>query len=261
MKHKRYILLLFLFSLVLLSGCDDSLRFKIRYATISGLTQGAPLYFQQNEIGKVTDVRYTEQGDYLVGVAIDKAFYHTATTDSHFYIGKAPDSSQTLAIIVVQDKAGGTAIDKNSIVAGEHYPDFFNGLASILSQKGREAELQITQVMDEINTILHETSSQLNQEMKTTLQTINNQLQQFSQEIEDLPNHEEVIQFKESLTELGKELQTAQQDVQTHIETVILPNIKKQLDTLQQRFQKEGRDKDVQEIDDMQKQIDTMIRI
>lgn len=262
MKHSKYILPFLVFLLVILTSCDDTLSFNIRYKTISGLTKGAPIYFQQNMIGTVTDVSYTEQGNYLVGVAINKGFHHAATVDSHFYLGNAPDAPKTRAIIVEQQQAGGPPITTDMTVTGEQYPGIFDGLSKMLTEQSSDVEQHLRQLIDDFNRSLKETSIHLDKEMQKTLETITDQLQGFSQELQDMqPSQDEVEKFKESLTDLKKELQTAPKDIKVHIETVILPNIRQQLDELRQRFQKEGRDHDVEEIDHLQKQIDTMTRI
>ena len=76
---------------LLLGGCfQRSLTFQVRFPDVAGLKIEDPVYFEKNDIGKVNNITYTTQGDYLVTIVLIPGFKNAATEDSRFFVGNDP---------------------------------------------------------------------------------------------------------------------------------------------------------------------------
>ena len=68
----------FIFSVIGVSvflGCvGTTYNFKIRFNDIDWLRKNDPVFFDKTSIGVVTDVEYTDKGNYLVSVALENEF-------------------------------------------------------------------------------------------------------------------------------------------------------------------------------------------
>jgi len=58
----KKILMLLLVSLVFLGCKETGLNLKIRYDQIQGLNEGERVIFEQNHVGKVAGIFYSEEG-------------------------------------------------------------------------------------------------------------------------------------------------------------------------------------------------------
>ena len=70
-------------------------------------------------IGVVTDVEYTDTGNYLVSVAVEDKFSSLPKDSSTFYIDSNPETEGQKTIRIIQIKDGGNIIEKNTIVEGQ----------------------------------------------------------------------------------------------------------------------------------------------
>ena len=94
----------FIFSAItalLLIGCAGTTHnFMIRFNDIEGLRKNDQVYFDQTPIGVVTDVEYTDTGNYLVKVAVDDQYSSLPKDSSTFYIDSNPENESQKAIPV-----------------------------------------------------------------------------------------------------------------------------------------------------------------
>lgn len=82
---KKILMLLLVASVFL--GCKEmGLNLKVRYDQIQGLKEGDRVIFEQNHVGQVAGIFYSEEGYYLVDVIIRKDFANAATDYSKFII-------------------------------------------------------------------------------------------------------------------------------------------------------------------------------
>ena len=73
-------------------GCKETgLNLKVRYDQIQGLYEGDWVIFEQNHVGQVAGIFYSEEGYYLVDLVIRKDFANAATKDSKFIITRDPE--------------------------------------------------------------------------------------------------------------------------------------------------------------------------
>jgi ABC-type transporter Mla subunit MlaD len=259
MQHKTRFLPAILTVLLLLWGCmQSSLTLQVRYPDVLGLKVQDPVYFQQNEIGKVLKISYTQQGDFLVELNIVADFKNAATADSKFFIENNPKVPQGKAVVIVQEKPGGKALEGGAIVQGSVRPGLLDDMLSGLKRTAVAAQFGMQEAMQQMDKSLKETSQKLDQEMAAALDDLSRRLQTFSEEVKKAPDREEVKQLERSIKQLADEFSRAQQNVRDHIRDQLIPQLHKELDQLREQLHKEGRDGEIEEID---KQVKVMSRV
>ncbi len=259
MQHTTPFRLAIIPVLLLLWGCmQSSLTFQVRYPEVSGLKAQDPVYFQQNEIGKVMKISYTQQGDFLVELNIVADFKNAATTDSKFFIENNPKIQQGKAVVIVQERPGGKALEGGSIVQGSVRPGLLDEMLTGLKRTAVAAQFGMQEAMQQIDKSLKETSQKLDKEMAAALADLSRRLQTFSEEVKKAPDREEVKQLETSIKQLSDEFSRAQKDVRDHIRDKLIPQLQKELDQLREQLHKEGRDGEIEEID---KQVKAMSRV
>ena len=91
----KNILLLVAVSIVILGCYSKDLNLKIRFVQTEGLRADDRIIFEKNHIGKVNAISYSERGDYIADVKIDKGFKKAVTEHSRFFIiNEGPDLYQ-----------------------------------------------------------------------------------------------------------------------------------------------------------------------
>ena len=259
MQHKTPFPMAIIPVLLLLWGCmQSSPTFQVRYPEVSGLKIQDPVYFQQNEIGKVLKISYTQQGDYLVELNIAADFKNAATVDSKFFIENNPKVQQGKAVVIVQEKPGGKALEGGAIVQGSVRPGLLDDVLKGLKRTAVAAQFGMQEAIQQMDKSLKETSQKLDKEMAAALADLSRRLQTFSEEVKKAPDREEVKQLETSIKQLADEFSRAQKDVRDHIRDKLIPQLHKELDQLREQLRKEGRDGEIEEID---KQVKAMSRV
>ena len=260
MNHKHIIRLVIFSVLLLLWGCvENSLNLQIRYPEILGLQQEDPVYFEQNVIGKVTKVLYTSQGDYLVYVSISPAFSNAATMDSKFYIDKDPMDKHGKAVTIVQENPGGKVLKRGETVQGSIRPASLSDILNDFIQNATGTEYDLQEALEKLKESLNATSQKMGKELADRLDDLSGQLQKFSDEMQKVPEREEVKQLEKSIKQFAEEFNKAQKSVQEHIRNEVIPQLRKELDQLREQLQQEGRDEELEEIDGRIKEMSVVV--
>jgi len=119
MMKKKGMLVVFVFAALVICGCDPKgVELRIRYDQVEGLKKGDRVIFQQNEIGKVTQIRYTEKADFGVNLVIAQEFRAAATEHSRFIIVQDPRDSGEKAVEIIQIRQGGRLLQNGEVVEG-----------------------------------------------------------------------------------------------------------------------------------------------
>ncbi len=250
MNHKQIIRLIIFPVLLLLWGCMESpFIFQVHYAQVLGLQQEDPVYFEQNVIGNVTKVFYTQQGDYLVEISIAPGFVNAVTVDSKFFIDNDPKDKQGKAVTIVQEKPGGKSLDRNAIVQGSVKAGFLNDIMSDFIRNATGAGYDLQEAMQQLEQSFNATSQKMGKEMTDTLDALSRQLQTFSEEMKKVPDSDEVKQLEKSIKQFADEFNKAQKSVRDHIRDEVLPQLRKELEQLREQLHQEGREEELEEID------------
>ena len=80
----RNFIFLAITALVLIGCIGTTYNFKIRFNDIEGLRKNDQVFFDKTPIGVVTDVEYTDTGNYLVRVAVEGQFSSLPKDSSTF---------------------------------------------------------------------------------------------------------------------------------------------------------------------------------
>ncbi len=251
----RSINLILLFLLLFFLGCSENpLTFQLRFPQVSGLKANAPVYFDKNEIGQVTKVFYTKEGDYLVEVAIDPGFKNAATENSRFYIEPAPVQGLPLAVIVEQQQPGGLVLQNGTIVQGSVRNDYLSKMFSDLQKKAGEAQIQLNKTLEKLKKSFDANSGKLDRQLETTLEDLTARFNAYTKELGKLPDSREVKELEESFQQFAEEFQKAGKDIQDRLRYEIIPQLRMELEQLRDRLKNKDRDKELEKIDkDMQK--------
>jgi len=106
-------------ALVLIGCIGITHNFMIRFDDIQGLRENDRVFFDKTPIGVVTDVEYTDTGNYLVKVAVGDQFSSLPKDSSTFYIDLNSENESQKAVRIIQIQDDGNIIEKNAIVEGQ----------------------------------------------------------------------------------------------------------------------------------------------
>ena len=252
----RLIPLLCLALLLVVGGCSESpLSLQVRFAEVAGLKQNDLVYFGKNEIGQVTKVSYTKEGDYLLDVQIEPPFKNTASQDSKFYIARSPANESNMAVIIEQERSDGVALKSGTVVQG-------NARTAQLTQIFDDLQKKLAAAQEELNTTLQEftkslgvTSKEMNQQLAATLDGLALQFKSFTDELGRVPDSEQVKRLEESIKQFAEEFHQAGKDVQERLQNEVVPQLRMELDELHNRLKKEGREEELEQIDQQVKKL------
>ncbi len=257
--HAKYIVpLLAVLLISLVWGCsENSLVLQVRYSEVTGLKQDDAIYFQENLIGKVKNITYTQQGDYLVSLSIAPEFINAVTVDSRFYIDKDPIKPENKTVIIIQEKPGGKVLTKGEIVMGSVRGGFLGEMLGGIKRSATLAQDGLLGAVQEMEKSLNKTSQSLNMQMTGALDELSRQLLAMGREVKKVPEKQEIKQLEQSIKEFAEQFGKAHQNVRDQMQHEVLPQLRKELDRLRRQLHSEGRDQEIEEID---KQVNGMIR-
>ncbi len=101
--------------MLLLSGCSG-VKYNLLFPSIDGLKKGGKVLFEENSIGLVNKIVYTEQGEYLVSISVDDAFAAAMTEYSRFEIVYSSTDNSEKIIVMTQEEKGGIPLEKESTI-------------------------------------------------------------------------------------------------------------------------------------------------
>jgi len=213
---KKFLMLL-LVSLVFL-GCEETgLNLKVRYDQIQGLNEGDRVIFEQNHVGEVAGIFYSEEGYYLVNVVIRKDFVNAATDHSKFLITWDPEKEGKRAIEITQNPRGGTLLTEGATVIG--------------------------------TTRASPRSNQLWGDFGKTLDDLKKQLEEFADDLRKIPESEEFKELQKELERLLEEMKKSGDAAREKIEKEVLPRIKRELEKLKERLRRLDREEEVKPLE------------
>lgn len=222
----------FLTALLVASVCgcaDGTHEFQVRFHDVRGLHNGDPVYLEESIIGSVQKVDYTEDGVFLVSVAIQEEFASAATDASRFFIDTNPQKSDQMAIRVVQLGRGGNPIEEDAVVDGRtKYAVLYEQFAYQLGQN-------ITILESGIN--------------------------EFLRELQGFPSDDQMREIERQLDDIIAELGRMSREMKHKLESEILPLLREKVEELRKSLEGTGREKDLEPLDRKMEAIDKELRI
>ncbi|MCI5224654.1 MAG: MCE family protein [Candidatus Electrothrix sp. AR4] len=241
---------------IFLFGCLERDRtFQIQYENLQGLKKENIIYFQGNEIGRVQNISYRSQGDYLVEVRIKSDFKNAATVNSKFYINDDLIIDENKAVFVEQQQAGGTVIDRGAIVQGSVQEGILENVLSGFMQQIEVAGDSIQFNYEQLRESLLNTSQELSVQLDGALQDVSRQLDALNKKIQAVPDSEEVRKLEQSVKQLVDSLGKSREDIHNQVEKELVPALQSEIDQLRERLKQDGRE---EEINDVQKMVDEL---
>lgn len=213
---KKIVPLMMVLSVIL--GCySEDLNFKIRFVQTEGLRADDRVIFEKNQIGKVDAISYSEGGDYIADVKIDKGFTKAVTEHSRFFIINDPSEKGRKAIEMIKVAEGGLPLEKGDIIEGS------TRFALLLSLMGED---------------LGKAMSDLSRKMN-----------KLSDEIKQIPESREIKKLEYYLNELKEQMKKAGSAFREKIQNELLPRLQKEIEKLKERLRKFGREKEVEPLE------------
>ncbi len=211
----------FIFSVItalVLFGCvGTTYNFKIRFNDIQGLRENDRVFFDKTPIGVVTDVGYTDRGNYLVSVAVEDKFSSLPKDSSTFYIDSNPETEGQKAVRIIQIKDGGNIIEKNTIVEGRSKYSAIYG-----------------QIANNFRKNIHAMESEINE---------------FVKGLQDFSESEQIKQIERQLDKILAEIENLSAEMKHKLETDILPHIKEYIEELRRRLKQIGKEEKLKYVD------------
>ncbi|WP_459914800.1 MlaD family protein [Desulfocicer niacini] len=201
MHYRVKHLSIMLFTLLLLMGCNNFLL-NLSFSDIQGLKKEAPLFFDQNKVGRVTHIAYTDTGDFLVSVEIDTAFQSAFTEHSRFEIIPSPLKEDEKAILMTLTKKGGEKLEKGATVKATP-PSPFQGLTPFFDK------------------------------FKSGFDDLMNNMK-------SIPESDQYQKLENQIDELTQKMKTSGQALQESIRNDLIPRLKQQIEELSRQLKEKG---------------------
>lgn len=212
---------------LILIGCNATHNFHVQFNDIHGLKKGDQIFFNETPVGTVVDVEYTDQGDYLVGVAVDKEFAELPKDSSTFYIDSAPDTASQKAVRIIQIQDGGNQIERNAVVQGQSkYAAVYGRIASKLQNNVRLLESEINE---------------------------------FFEGLKNISIDEQIEQIERQLDRILADMADASAEMKYRLEKEILPRIREKIEELRRRLEQLGKEEKLEYVDQKIRTISTML--
>jgi ElaB/YqjD/DUF883 family membrane-anchored ribosome-binding protein len=249
LKNTYSLLLLIVLSLIHF-GCEEGpLKVSVRYDSFGELKSKVPVYSGTTEIGHIEEIVSTDGGDYLVKILIVPEHKGFATDSTQFFIEDDPLDSNRKALILEQTSSAGIALQDGSVVAGARREGFLSQMITSLQQSKDEASGKLHEAMQGLKDSFEEGSRSINKQLEEALEDIDQSITDFSGSEGSGLNDAELEKLQQSLDDLIDEFKRSSEEIQNRIREDILPQLRKDLNTLKDRLQKDGRNDDAKEID------------
>jgi Sec-independent protein translocase protein TatA len=205
----KKLLILMIVSIIGL-GCEaENLNLTIKFDHIDGLKANDGVIFEENQIGRVDNVTYTKEGDYLVDVMIYKTYMNAATEHARFFIVSDPQNSEQRVVEMIQILKGGKPLQNNSVLEGSSQS------SAIIERLGKDLTKGMESFRKEFN--------------------------EFSEELKKIPDSQAYKKLEDELDNLYDQMKQSGKDVKETIQKEILPRLEEELENLKKRFHEKGQ--------------------
>jgi hypothetical protein len=213
----RKFIFLAIFALILVGCFETTHNFKVKFHDIQGLRENDRVFFDKTTIGKVTGIKYTDTGGYLVSVAIEDQYSSLPKDTSTFYIDSNPETEGQKAIQIIQFEDGGNTLKESAVVEGQ------SKYAAVYGQIANK--------------------------FRKNIQSLESELNEFFEGLQSLSESEQIKQIERQLDKIIAELGNLSLEMKHKLKTEILPRIKEQIEELRRRLEKIGKEEKLKYVD------------
>lgn len=208
--NKMKKIIFFLIAAISILGCEKKgLELHITFDLVQGLKQTDSVIFQQNKIGNVVRVTYTDQGNYAVDIIISESFSAAATEYSRFLIVTDPADEARKAIEIIQIRKDGRMLNDGETVEG-------SSRASAIIEEFKDR-------------------------VETGTEDLKKSFHQLLDELSHIPESEEFKSFKNELDQLINDLKRSGQSAGEKFQRDVLPRLQQELETFRKHLEELNR--------------------
>ncbi|WP_157678547.1 MlaD family protein [Oleiphilus messinensis] len=208
----RTIRLFFAFCALALIGCSQQdLHFAIEYDQVNGLKKGAPVTYQSNPVGIVEAIDYTDQGTFLVAVALTSEHVSLATEQTEFVIRN--NQSGDGFVDLIEGSAQGALIQDGSKVKGSTALD---ALAGTFERK-----------------------------LGAQLQSFTATMQQAWADLQGIPVEEQIGQLEQQIEHFLNQFESAGKTTQDTLKEQVIPALRAQIEQLRKKLESLHREDEI----------------
>jgi len=215
--------ILFGLCLVLLACQSNAMKIHIRFNEAQGLVKGDRVLADGKQIGKVSDIQYTSEGNFLVDILVPEQFRGNLVEGARFYIVNDPDEAGKRAVEVVRSGASSDLLADGAVVDGSD------------------------KIQDMVGDLVAG--------MRERLDELENQLQELLGKVKETPKKEEIKRLREELERLAREMKKASQAAKEKLNKEVLPRLEQELERLKKRLKELGREKEVEPLETQLKEL------
>lgn len=219
----RRVLIPLMLALVFLGCKEGDLCIKIRYDQVQDLKEGDRVILEENHIGEVTGVFYSEDGYYVVDLAIERQFANAANEHSKFFIIEDPKNEGKKAVEVIQTQRGGSPLQDGATVQG--------------------------------STKSSAVFSQMRENFEEGLGNLKEQFERFFEDLGSIPETEDFKKLEKELERLAEEMKRSSKSVREKIQKELLPRLKEKIEELREQFRKFGREEELEPLETQMEKI------
>ncbi len=239
----------------LLWGCQEPpLELAVRCETLGDLTPRASVYFEQDRIGRVEKIVSTPGGDFLVKIAIDPEHRSRATENSRFYVSPDPVDDGLAAIVVEQDRTGGTVLDNGAVVKGE-VRGLLGQFLARLQQTGTQASRELKKAVRDFKRSFAEGTQKLGSDLEETLDRIEDAFDEMEKSWQSSTANDELQQLQKSVDAFIEDFHRAGSELQDKLRQEVVPELRRQLEALQRSLRDQGRGEDAEQFQEQLNEI------
>lgn len=202
----------------------------IEYDDVKGLTQQAPVYFNNEPIGKVTKVVYTDAGAFDVFITLEKKYRHLARQNTQFVL-TATSSGTTNGIEVVEANTSSEQLVSGDRIKGTtKYKAFANNLKNTINDTLRSVKSTLHDTIDEIT----------NENIEIQIESLGENIDRWLLEVDSMSENTKTMLKKDFLPKI-REKCTNMQDYATELKNneallTMLDRIEEKLEALRQQL-------------------------
>lgn len=200
--------------LLLFGGCiQQDLTIIIRFDQIEGLTKGGRVIFEQNHIGDVKEVLYSDEGHYDVTVVIKKEFAPAVTEYSEFFINDDPQQDGKKAVEMIRVQEGGKMLEDGARVEGTTKTSVYY--------------------------------DQMRRHFEKGIDRFTKEFEEFAEKLQKEADKLDFKELEQEFDSLLEEMKRSSEAAREKMEKDIIPKLKKELEELRKRLEKFREDENV----------------